>query len=104
MYGFIRLPVGPLIGAVGQVFLLPLLSFCFAFFMELGPRETMSILIVSCCPGGTISNVIAYWLGGDVALRYVGSVHHLYDKTFHCVQVGQTRCAYTVHTHNKLRT
>ena len=54
-----------------QFVLMPLISFIMAFVLKLKPAWALSLLILGCCPGGTLSNVFTQWTQGDICLRYI---------------------------------
>ena len=57
-----------LIGAVSQVLLLPLVAFVVVMSFDLSPALAAGIMILSFCPGGVSSNVLAKLSHGDLAL------------------------------------
>ena len=50
---------------------MPLLAFILTLIFQMGELQTIALLLVGSCPGGTSSNVGALWLGGDMDLRRV---------------------------------
>ena len=62
-------PVGVVIGLCGQFFVLPLCAFGFAHALSLEPEAAIGTIVLSTCPGGTVSNIVTYWNDGDVSLR-----------------------------------
>lgn len=62
-------PVGAVIGMVGQFAVLPAIGFCLSIGFRMQPYESLGVLIISCCPGGALSNFFTFWADGDVALR-----------------------------------
>ncbi|XP_078000318.1 ileal sodium/bile acid cotransporter-like [Glandiceps talaboti] len=64
----LRRPWGLLIGAFCQYGILPLLSFTLAHMLRLHPAYAIGMLVVSCSPGGMASNMLTYWVQGDVSL------------------------------------
>lgn len=63
-----RRPKPILMGVVLQFVCMPALGFTSAKLFGLAPELAMGLVLVSCCPGGTASNVIAYIGRCDVAL------------------------------------
>lgn len=57
-----------LIGVVGQYGLMPLGGFLVARALRLPDELALGVILVTACPGGTASNVIAYLARADVAL------------------------------------
>ena len=64
-------PRGVVIGATSQFIVLPLAAFGLAHAFQLNKYHAISMMVVSCCPGGSLSNVITFWSRGNVTLRYV---------------------------------
>ena len=56
------------IGLSVQMLVLPLVAFGLASLSNLPPLFKVGIVLISACPGGATSNLISYWLKGDVAL------------------------------------
>lgn len=56
------------IGVLGQYGMMPLGGFLVARALGLPPALAAGLILVTVCPGGTASNVIAYLAGADVAL------------------------------------
>nr|XP_054755884.1 sodium-dependent organic anion transporter-like [Lytechinus pictus] len=76
-----RHPAGFFIGMLCQFVLMPLIAFCLSLTFKLESAGALSVLILACCPGGTLSNLFTFWTGGDVCLRYetiVSEVYHVY--------------------------
>ena len=73
---FLRLlkqPLPIILGLVGQLFLLPALSFAFlyaAWAINLAPLPSIALgmLLVAACPGGNMSNFFTHLAKGDTAL------------------------------------
>lgn len=68
---FLKMAKNPLAvaaGAFGQIILLPALAFSIAYVMKLSPVWFMGVMLISCCPGGSSSNVFSMIAKGDVAL------------------------------------
>ncbi|KAJ8307922.1 hypothetical protein KUTeg_014527 [Tegillarca granosa] len=66
--GTLKKPTGIAIGMLSQFIVLPLVTFGFAHALQLPPLPALGMLVVSCCPGGSTSNVFSYWVDGDVPL------------------------------------
>lgn len=56
------------IGVVAQFLIMPTIGFAIAKVAGLSPGLSAGLVLVSCCPGGTASNVIAYLARANVAL------------------------------------
>jgi len=63
-----RKPKGVLVGLVCQFGLMPLLAFGLAMWLELPPAMAMGLILMGCMPGGTTSNIFAYFSKGVLAL------------------------------------
>ncbi|XP_002733711.1 ileal sodium/bile acid cotransporter-like [Saccoglossus kowalevskii] len=63
-----RRPWGVLIGIFCQYGILPLVSFALAHLLSLNPAYAIGMLVVACSPGGLASNLLTYWIEGDVSL------------------------------------
>lgn len=62
-------PKGVAIAVGAQFGIMPLTAFCLAKLFQLGPMETLAVLLCGCCPGGNLSNIFALALQGDMNLR-----------------------------------
>lgn len=56
------------VGLFSQMVLLPLLAFGIAGISGLSPEVKVGIVIIAACPGGAVSNLITYYLKGNVPL------------------------------------
>ena len=63
-----RYPRGILIGFLSQFGLMPLFAFGLAVFFDLPPAYAIALILIGCLPGGTTSNMFAYFARGSVAL------------------------------------
>ncbi len=63
-----RYPRGILIGFLSQFGLMPFFAYGLAVFLNLPPAYAISIILIGCLPGGTTSNMFAYFARGSVAL------------------------------------
>ncbi len=64
----LRQPKGLLIGFLSQFGLMPLIAFTLAVLLDLPPAMAIALVLVGCLPGGTTSNMFAYFARGSVAL------------------------------------
>jgi len=64
----IRRPGGAFLGLLLQFTVMPSLGYLIAKVFGLPPFFSAGLILVSCCPGGTASNVITYLARADVAL------------------------------------
>lgn len=67
----IRRPWGIAVGLLCQFGLMPLLAYLLVKSFSLKPVHAVALLIMGCCPGGTVSNIFTFWVDGDMDLRYV---------------------------------
>ena len=63
-----RTPSWVLLGVILQFTVMPFLGWILGRIFELPPFFAVGLILVSCCPGGTASNVIAYLAKAHVAL------------------------------------
>ncbi|MFK7910694.1 MAG: bile acid:sodium symporter family protein [Akkermansiaceae bacterium] len=56
------------LGVAAQFVIMPLLGWSVATLFDLPPMLKLGLILVSCCPGGTASNVICYLARANVAL------------------------------------
>ncbi|XP_058402435.1 sodium-dependent organic anion transporter [Diceros bicornis minor] len=64
----IRRPWGIAVGLLCQFGLMPLLAYLLVISFSLKPVQAIAVLIMGCCPGGTISNIFTFWVDGDMDL------------------------------------
>ena len=63
-----RTPTWVFLGIALQYTVMPFLGWLLGFLFELPTFFAVGLILVSCCPGGTASNVIAYLAKANVAL------------------------------------
>ncbi|KAM9364787.1 ileal sodium/bile acid cotransporter-like [Pholidichthys leucotaenia] len=68
LWGHIRRPWGIFIGFLCQFGIMPFTAFALALAFGVLPVQAVVIIIMGCCPGGSTSNIICYWLDGDLDL------------------------------------
>ena len=64
----LRTPRKVVLGVMAQFLIMPLLGFSLARGFELETGLAAGLILVSCCPGGTASNVVTYLGRGNLAL------------------------------------
>lgn len=69
LWAHICRPWGIVIGFLCQFGIMPFTAFALSLAFQVLPIQAVVILIMGCCPGGTNSNIITYWLDGDMDLR-----------------------------------
>jgi len=62
------MPRAILAGFMAQYTIMPLLGWAVARLMRLEAAHAVGLILVSCCPGGTASNVVTYLARANVAL------------------------------------
>lgn len=67
--GHLKRPWGIFIGFLCQFGIMPLTGFVLSLAFGILPVQAVVVLIMGCCPGGTSSNILAYWVDGDMDLR-----------------------------------
>ncbi|XP_044106014.1 ileal sodium/bile acid cotransporter isoform X2 [Neovison vison] len=66
--GHIKRPWGICVGFLCQFGIMPLTGFILSVAFDILPLQAVVVLIMGCCPGGTASNILAYWVDGDMDL------------------------------------
>ena len=69
LWGHIRRPWGIAVGMLCQFGLMPLIAYLLIISFSLKPLQAIAVLIMGCCPGGTVSNIFTFWVDGDMDLR-----------------------------------
>jgi BASS family bile acid:Na+ symporter len=70
----LRRPYGLAIGVVSQYGFMPFIGFTMAVLLGLPEPIALGLLIVSCMPGGTTSNIFTYFSKGNLALSVLMTV------------------------------
>ncbi|KAG8504330.1 Solute carrier family 10 member 6 [Galemys pyrenaicus] len=68
LWAHVRRPWGIAVGLLCQFGLMPLTAYLLAVSFSLKPVQAIAVLIMGCCPGGTISNIFTFWVDGDMDL------------------------------------
>lgn len=55
-------------GLVSQVLLLPLVTYILILIMQPAPSIALGMIVVACCPGGAVSNLLTYLSRGSLAV------------------------------------
>ena len=55
-------------GVVAQIVLLPLVTFGLILLISPPPSIALGMIVVACCPGGSVSNLLTYLSRGDIAV------------------------------------
>ncbi|WP_308915689.1 bile acid:sodium symporter family protein [Jannaschia sp. LMIT008] len=69
-----RRPYGLMVGVVSQYGFMPLIGFVLALTLPVPEVIAIGILIMSCMPGGTTSNMFTYFSKGNLALSLLMTV------------------------------
>lgn len=88
-----ELPKPIFAGLLGQLILLPLIAYGTAVVFDLPPPLAIGLMILSACPGGTMSNVISHLARANLAL----SVTLTAITTFVCVFTTPWIIAWAIH-------
>ncbi|MEO2267075.1 bile acid:sodium symporter family protein [Pseudoalteromonas sp. YIC-656] len=64
----LRRPKGPLVGLGAQFILLPALTCVLTIIIPLPADVALGLILVSCCPGGSFSNIVTYLARGNTAM------------------------------------
>lgn len=73
-YLALRRPYGLAIGVVSQYGFMPLIGFALVSLLTVPEAIAIGILIMSCMPGGTTSNIFTYFSKGNLALSVLMTV------------------------------
>uniref|UniRef100_A0A4W5QXF7 Solute carrier family 10 member 6 n=1 Tax=Hucho hucho TaxID=62062 RepID=A0A4W5QXF7_9TELE len=101
-------PWGILVGLLCQFGFMHLTAYLLILGCSVQPVQSVALIIMGCCPGGVISNIVTYWMNGDMDLRLVGITMTtistvlgmgmmplcLYVYTHSCVEAGNIRKPY----------
>ncbi|XP_078400960.1 ileal sodium/bile acid cotransporter [Cetorhinus maximus] len=68
LWGHIKRPWGICVGFLCQFGIMPLTAFLLSTAFNIHPVQAVAVLIMGCCPGGTGSNIMTYWMDGDMDL------------------------------------
>jgi len=68
LWSHLKRPTGILTGFIIQFGIMPLITYCFTLIFALNEYESIALLIQASCPGGSLSNVAAFWFLGDMDL------------------------------------
>ncbi|MEM9282226.1 MAG: bile acid:sodium symporter family protein [Verrucomicrobiota bacterium] len=75
--GVLKLPKAGVIGVFCQFVMMPFLGWGIARLLkldEIDPMLAVGLILVSCCPGGTASNVVAFLARANVALSVLMTI------------------------------
>jgi len=66
-----RYKKGVVVGWLCQFGIMPLIGLAFVKIFNFSPDASVGLILASCSPGGSTSNLITYWAKGNVALSVV---------------------------------
>ena len=69
-----RKPKGILVGLLSQFAVMPFLGYLLAVALGLPPALVVGLILIACMPGGTTSNIFAYFSKGVLALSIMMTV------------------------------
>lgn len=68
LLGNLRRPVGICVGLACQITLMPIFTYGLVKASSMNPLHSLALMLVGCCPGGSYSNIVTYWLHGDMSM------------------------------------
>ncbi|KAK9077066.1 hypothetical protein SSX86_005401 [Deinandra increscens subsp. villosa] len=71
---FMQRPLSIILGCAAQYTIMPTFGFVISKLLGLSPSLSVGLILLSCCPGGTASNVVTLIAQGDVPLSIVMTV------------------------------
>jgi bile acid:Na+ symporter, BASS family len=112
----LRRPKAPLIGIGAQFLLLPAGTFLLTRLLDPAPSIALGMILVACCPGGNVSNIITHLAKGNTGLSigmtgvstlaaavltplnfaFWGSLHPDTDQLLRSVAVSPVELAITI--------
>ncbi|GBO33395.1 hypothetical protein AVEN_186734-1 [Araneus ventricosus] len=69
LWEHIKRPIGLFIGIISQFVIVPLSGYLILTATGITGLHATGVLIISCCPGGVLSNTFTYFCEGDLSLR-----------------------------------
>lgn len=70
----LRRPYGLMIGVISQYGFMPFIGFMLALTLPVSDPIKIGILVMSCMPGGTTSNIFTYFSKGNLALSVLMTI------------------------------
>ncbi|MFP4635809.1 MAG: bile acid:sodium symporter family protein [Nitriliruptoraceae bacterium] len=61
-------PLAPLVGLLSQFLLLPAATFALTRVLDPAPSIALGMILVGCCPGGNVSNIVTHLAKGNTGL------------------------------------
>ncbi len=78
----LTMPKAVAVGVFAQFLIMPLLGFGIARVLRLETSFAVGLILVSCCPGGTASNVVSYLAKANVALSVLMTMCSTFGAIF----------------------
>ncbi len=78
----LNMPLAVAVGFVAQYTIMPLLGWSIARLLKLDTAFAVGLILVSCCPGGTASNVVAYLARANLALSVLMTMCSTFAAVF----------------------
>ena len=66
--GVVRMPKAMAVGIAAQFLVLPAVTLALTIVLDVRASIALGMILVACCPPGSISNVLTHRAGGNVAL------------------------------------
>ena len=64
----IKKPKGIIIGIISQFIFMPFICFILSHLFDLDTNSSIGMILIGCCPGGALSNTLAYIFQTDITL------------------------------------
>ena len=77
--------LGIAIAAACQFGFMPFIAFIMAKIFALDKVAALAVLVTGCCPGGNLSNLLTYFLYGDMNLRCCNN--NFFFCSLHCTTI-----------------
>ncbi len=78
----LKMPGAVAVGFVAQYLIMPFLGWTIARLLRLPGPFAVGLILVSCCPGGTASNVVAYLARANVGLSVLMTMCSTFGAVF----------------------
>lgn len=78
----LRMPKAVAAGFLAQYTIMPFLGWAIAHGLKLPQQFAVGLILVSCCPGGTASNVVTFLAKGNVALSVLMTMCSTFGAVF----------------------
>ncbi|KAF8763179.1 Ileal sodium/bile acid cotransporter like protein [Argiope bruennichi] len=78
LWKHVKRPIGLCIGIISQFVIVPLSGYLILTATGITGLHATGVLIISCCPGGVLSNTFTYFFEGDLSLSFHKRCHDLF--------------------------